>query len=255
MKNQSSINIKLNGYRPTHRNKWWFIHLGVLKLHELMLLEFYADLMGFDKRNDRWGLITVDFKKIARYFRNSPSSIRSWHNRLLRVGLIKKTATKGIYSLTSHERYINPGKWQGKAAYYVGLEKNQPAEKMFQNFGIISQNTEKNVQPVKQIGNIKLKEQTPIVISSSKVESSIYPKRAVVNQPTRTNEEYQRIYDEGGYKFLTPDDMCWIDENIGAKEDVKSNSLEENVTEVFFKGDWQNYQQHLINKREYCKIN
>ena len=57
--------------------------------------------------------------------------------------------------------------------------------------------------------------------------------------------EYQWIYDEGGYKYLTPDDMRWIDQNVKIGIS-KTPTLEENVIDVFFGGDGNFYKQHLI---------
>ena len=237
--------LNLNGYRPSHRNKWWFVSEGILKPQQLMLLEFYTDLMGFDYRNKKRGLVTANFNKIASCFKNSPNTIRGWHKRLLEIGLVKKTEIKGDYYLTCYERYIGPGKWKGKATQYVDLEKNQPAEVMFQNFGINLQAIGQKVQSAVKKSQQKLKTMPSIAISSSKVDSSFIPKRVVVSQPVRTDDEYQRIYDEGGYKYLTPDNMRWIDRNIGVIN-IKTPTLEENIVEVFFNNDFELYQRSIL---------
>ncbi len=243
---ESTSNLKLNGYRASHRNKWRFIQCGLLNIQELSLLEFYADQMGFDRKNSWYGLVQIDFKKTARVFRRCPNAVRNWHKKLLKRGLIKKTAERGIFRLICHERYVNPGKrWQGKAAHYVGLEKNKPVKVMFQNFGINFQIIEDNVQLVVKKKPQNPKESLSVAISSSKVQSNLSSKKSVVYQQSRADEEYQRIYDKGGYKLLTPDDMRWIDENVGVKS-IKRSMLEKNVVETFFNNDYETYKRLTI---------
>ena len=240
-------NISLNGYRASHRNKWRFIQCGILSLQELSLLEFYADTMGFDKRNPQCGLIAVNFENIAYIFGNSPGAVRLWHKRLLAVGLIKETATRGIFSLTCYERYIGPGKWQGKAVEYADSEKNQPVEIMFQNFEINLQEIKQKIQEVEKKPQINLKISPPIAIDSYNVKSSFIPKQVFISQPIRTNEEYQRIYEEGGYRLLLPDDMRWIDGNLGGKSiNANTQTLEEKAIEVFFNNDFELYQRSIL---------
>lgn len=241
------LDIKLNGYRPTHRNKWRFLQLGILKVQELALLEYYADIMGFDKRNSRYGLVLVNFKDIARIFKKSSGAVWLWHKRLLDVGLVKETTTRGVFSLVCHERYISPGKWQGRAAEYVSLEKNQPVEIMFQNFEINLQEIKTNFQPVKKDLPILPKKPSSIAIDSSRVESINYPVGVVVSQKPRTNEAYREMYRQGGFSGFTPDDMRWTDENMRATQVIPCSRLERDFVEVFFKGDWNQYQRHLLN--------
>jgi len=128
---------KLNGYRLTHRNKWRLIENKILILQELALLEYYADIFDFDKNHSNFGLFMVNFGNFSEIFNtSSDNTIRNWHNRLLELGFIKPTGNKNVYRLTIHDRYLTPGKWEGKASDYARQEKDQSIEVILQNFGI-----------------------------------------------------------------------------------------------------------------------
>lgn len=222
---ENTGNLKLNGYRASHRNKWRFIQCGLLNLQELSLLEFYADLMRYGQDNPNYGLFNVNFNEIAKVFGcRSSNTPRNWHSKLLKIGLIQNTKVKNVCLLSCFTRYITPGYWGGESAKYVDLEKNQPVEVMLQNFGINLQLIGHKAQSVAKKELINLKKSPSIAISSSKVQSSLVLNKSVINQQLKTDEEYQRIYDEGGYKFLMPDDMRWIDENMGEVDAKKPTS-------------------------------
>ncbi|MFC1627336.1 hypothetical protein ACFL18_02160 [Patescibacteria group bacterium] len=239
--------MKLNGYRATHRNKWLLIKERILNIQELALLEFYADLVGFDKDNSNYGLFKVSFKKIAELFNcKSINTSRNWHNKLLKLGLIKKTEEKQIYSLSCFKRYITPGRWKGEAAQYVELEKNQPVGVMLQNIGINTQLIGQKTQSVDKKKSFKLKKSPPIAISSSKVQSSISPKKVVIKQKARSDGEYQRIYEEGGYSFLKPDYMKWLDKNVQSEEEITEEITDKDLVEIFFDGDWDSFNQNVV---------
>src|SRR3990167_11412807 len=136
---------KLNGYRPTHRNKWVLIREKILTLQELALWEFYADIVDFDKKHEKFGLFEVDFVDIASLFNCSSNTIRNWHNKLVLLQLIKR-ARKGFYELVSVERFINPSKWNGKAHEFTEKEKDQPIEIILQSFGLDFQTVKEKIQ-------------------------------------------------------------------------------------------------------------
>lgn len=247
MENKNNINIKFNGYRPTHRNKWFFITNGVLSIQELAYWEFCIDLMDFNKDHQDFGCFKVNFTLTASIFRcKSKNTIRNWHNKLLRIGLIKNTGDKSLCQINLAEKFVNPGFWKGKAAEFTNLEKGKSFETILQNFGIDLQTVAEKLQSIVKKRVEKPKKLPSIALDSSKVDSSFIPKQVFISQPIRTNEEYQRIYGGGGYKLLLPDDMRWIDENIKEKN-ITIPTLEEKVIEVFFNNDFELYQQSIID--------
>ncbi|KKP86218.1 MAG: hypothetical protein UR89_C0029G0003 [Candidatus Roizmanbacteria bacterium GW2011_GWA2_35_8] len=99
---------KFNGYRPTHRNKWKFIQEGILSVQELSLLEFYADIVDFDRKHPNFGLFEVNFEEISQVFECSTGTVRGWNNKLILIGFIEKTSKRDWYKLICYERYIDP---------------------------------------------------------------------------------------------------------------------------------------------------
>lgn len=242
---------KLNGYRPTHKNKWLFIQHGILSVQELTLLEFYADIMDFDKTHDIFGTFKPDFEEISLIFNcKSQNTVRNWHNKLLGVGFVSKTNKKGWYTLSCFERYITTGKWGGKATYYEKLEKDQPIAIILQNFDIDLQNIEEKFQPIANQSQEKVEttgNSNSIALGSSmKDEYRYFPKRTVlIRQEVRPDEEYHKIHQENP-EGLTPEDMKWVDENLKEKIVIENDEMEKNIVEVFFNGDWDEYKRHLI---------
>lgn len=142
---------KLNGYRPTHKNKWLFTEYCILTFQELALLEFYADIVDFDKNHDGFGTFITDFIEMERIFRMSDSSLRNWHNELLRLGFIKATGKQSRYRLACFKRFIEPS-WGGEPDKFAKSEVNQPIGFLLQQFGIDPQTIGQKVQ---QVGNKK----------------------------------------------------------------------------------------------------
>jgi len=224
-------NIKLNGFRPSHRNKWRFIQYGILTLQQLCLLEFYADIFDFDKNHPGFGLFVVNFGNFSEIFNtSSDNTIRNWHNKLLELGFIKPTGIKNVYRLAIHDRYINPGKWEGKASDYARQEKDQRIEVILQNFGIDTQLFEKSIQSFVHNHRENEANGTSIAIASSKDE---YKDNPVIIPSIRSEAEYQRMYLENGCTGLTPEEMRWIDENVSENDTPPpKQSLETDRKEV-----------------------
>lgn len=208
---------KLNGWRPTHKNKWLLVSYSILTSMELSLLEFYADIMDFDfKHGEKQGLIEVYYDEIAKFFKCSENTIRNRHNKLLYLGFINETSRKRIYRLACYERYITPGiQWKGKASKYEELERNQPIEIILQSFGLDLQTIEEKLQ---NIGK-KLKERTVIKpnTDSRGLGSS---KDGYKDTPlSHTKDEAE---EEIEYQKLTDDDMEWIIKNVHEQPAIPS---------------------------------
>lgn len=185
---------KLNGYRPTHRNKWRFIQEGLLNIQELALLEFYADIFDFDSRHDEVGLFEVDFHKISKIFNCSVNTIRNWHNKLLKVGFIQRTDNKNLYSLSCYLRYVTPGYWKGEAAKYVEIENNQPVEVILQSFGINLQSSKRKFQPFVKKETNSASNSNSIALGSYKDESRDYQDNQLKElRSIKTDEEYKLV--------------------------------------------------------------
>lgn len=239
---------KLNGYRPSHRNRWMLVENKILSLQELSLLEFYIDLMDFDKKHDGYGKFEVDFKEMMLVFNcKSSNTIRNWHNTLLKLGFIKKTQKHNIYALSTPERNINPGAWGGKASEFAQREKDQPIAVILQNIGIELQAIEEKVQPVVKKGDdLALKGEVKALGSSKDESKDNQVKQVLIKQEARTEEEYQKMYQENP-DGLIPEDMRWVDENVTETLEFTSEN-EKEIVEIYFGGDWGKYQMYLITE-------
>lgn len=208
---------KLNGYRPTHRNRWKLLAEDILSLQQLSLLEYYADIVDFDKSHEKYGLFEVNFEEISQIFKCSTSSVRGWHHIILLLGFVEKSSKKHWFKLVCHERFINPGKWGGQAKHYQEIEKDQPIEIILQSFGINLQTVREKLQQVKKTkGKYKVvtAKTDSIAIGSYKDEykdSLVSP--TLQSTTPRTMEDYKKIKEEEGFKYLTEEDMKWIDEH------------------------------------------
>jgi len=246
----------LNGYRATHRNKWYFIQHGILSVQELALLEFYADLFCFNPAQLNFGTFKVNFEEIRKVFNyKSDSAIRNWHKRLLEVGFIKSTNKPRTFELTCSKRYIGLSeKIKGEANKYQLLEQNQPIEVILQSFGIDFQSIGTNVQPIgiEEDEKIDITVQTKSLAKDSYKDSDTHSscssqKVVVIRQSVRNDAEYQKIYEDGGFKKLTPEDMRWIDENTTEKISIESDEHEKEIVRIYFEGKWDEYRNSLIH--------
>lgn len=223
----------LNGYRATHRNKWYFIQHGILSIQELALLEFYADLFCFNPAQPNFGTFTIKFEEIANVFNcKSDTTVRNWHSRLLQVGFIKTTTKPHVFELSCSKRYIGQSlKIKGEANKYQLLEQNQPIETILQSFGIDFQSIGTNIQPV----GTDDKEKADVTAQTKSLAKDSYKdsdtnlsftsqRYAFIRQAVRSDAEYQQIYADGGYELLTPEDMRWIDEHVFEKVLIESES-------------------------------
>lgn len=248
--------MRLNGYRVSHRNKWYFIQHGILSVQELALLEFYVDLFCFNPSQPNFGTFKVNFEEVQDVFHcKSDTTVRNWHKRLLEVGFIKTTNNPHVFELICSKRYIGQSlKIKGEANKYQLLEQNQPIETILQSFGIDFQSIGKNIQPVGTDDDEKTDAtaQTKLLAKdsyNSDTLSSLGSQRVVViKQAVRNDAEYQKIYADGGFEKLTPDDMRWIDQNTTEKISIESDKQEQEIVRIYFCGNWEEYQKNILIK-------
>lgn len=215
----------LNGWRPTHKNKWLFIKHDILSLQELALLECYADIFDFDNKHTGYSYFEVYFEEIALIFRKSENTIRNWHNKLLSLGFIEKTTRIHKYKIKTPERYITSGKWKGEADYYAKLEKDQSIEIILSNFGIEYGRDGEKIQPVVKNKASTASKVPSIALGSSKDQSrDKQVTRGLDVKERKSPQEYEEKAKESQLEGLSADDMQWIDESLSgesSKEEAK----------------------------------
>lgn len=99
---------------------------------------------------------------------------------------------------------------------------------------------------VSEISDSTKAETTAPFRDSSKIGFDVYPKTVVIKQDVRSKEEYERMYKDGGFQGLLPDDMRWIDENVREVIEISDELTEESIIKMYFSGDKDRYSRHLI---------
>jgi hypothetical protein len=213
--------VNSNAYRPSHRNRFLLVQHEVLTRDEFIILEYCLDQMGFDRRNEKFGRVEIDFNTISsvlQYSTKPPfNSIRTKIKKFVELGILITTGKKNTFEVFNAERYIATSKkWGGKASEFREAEHNKPFEQIVQNIAPNFQTTEQIVQPLEQNVRKYLKVDAPRTLVSSKVNSNV--NNPVVTTPPITNKrtmaDYQRFYDEGIYQPLVPEEMKWLDEHM-----------------------------------------
>lgn len=81
--------------------------------------------------------------------------------------------------------------------------------------------------------------------ASFKSEFNVYPRRIVIRQRVKRDEEYQQLSISAGFTKLTPEDMRWIDENVTEELTIENEEMEKQMVETYFNGDWKEYRKNL----------
>lgn len=140
-------------------------------------------------------------------------------------------------------------------------EKNTPKIANFNHFTLkgaqsyVSAETKTvNDEPISDSGrpsnNSEISENLQATDSSSfntsfKSEFNVYPRRVVIQQRVRSEEEYQQLSISAGFTKLTHEDMRWIDENITEMITVENEEMEKKIVATYFKEDWNEYKKNL----------
>ncbi|MFH1792732.1 MAG: hypothetical protein ABH819_03815 [Patescibacteria group bacterium] len=246
--------MKLNGYRASHRNKWFLITTGVLTPQEFLLFEYYLDLMAFDKnKGNKFAVFEVFPNEVAQVFDKHEDTVENWHNGLLSKGFIQLVdKNRKLYTVKTPLRYIiGLAQWGGEASRYAKEEKDQAQEIILENIRFSHPKSEHVLQDSNETA-LKPVNTTENSLSSSKgnsiVSSSIGSNKVVlIKQKVRSDEEYQKIYTEGSFDVLTPDDMKWIDQNVQEKIEILNDEHEKEIVRIYFDGKWDEYRGSLIN--------
>lgn len=249
--------MKLNGARASHRNRWQLIQNGFLTIQEFSLFEYYIDMTDFDFRHTKFGLFEYLPEQIAEIFDKEVNTIMSWHRQLIKKKLIYQIdRRRSLFGITNPERYnIARNTALEHARQEKGISFQELCEIICQLNQKINQNIEKNkfLQPElgiesapKAIGIPLRKESRSNVYPFSKGNNELVRKKVLLRQESRSDFEYKQIQSDGDYKYLTVEDMKWIDENVTETIEVKTDEQEKNAVDEFFDGDWENYKRHLI---------
>lgn len=232
----------LNGYRASHKNKWFLITKRILTPQQFILFEYYLDLMVFDKEHkDLFGKFQAYPEEVANVFNKTVESINEWNNGLIAKGFISLVNKKRcIYTVKSPLRYVvGLDQWRGEASIYAKAEKKKPEEFILGNMVFFLQK-EENIQPKSsKNGDTTINTTENSLISSNNgLVSSSYSVRVVdLKLKIRTSEEYNKIYEESGFKGLSPDDMRIADEVTHEEVVIESEKQEQEIIQEWFSGN------------------
>lgn len=208
--------MKSNGYRAVHRNRWLLLREEVLNLREFILLEFLIDNMDFDPNHgEKYGTYEFFPEEITIIFNKTSETINEWHKGLLKKGIVGVHDLKrGLYKIAKPERYLTNANFKGNAHKYAKEETNCQLEKLLQNICLFPEVIGKKLfgsEIILKIRKKSLDKRTSKAISSSKVQSNVYPKKIVINQEDRSDQEYKELQEK--YEIST-EDMKWIDADV-----------------------------------------
>lgn len=211
MKTTNELVKRLKGYHKTFRGRYLLLMLGALTDEEFILLELgFSVLVDWDKKNhpDNYGSFGYTQEEIGSFLKWDKSKVSRTAMKLIQKGFWGKRSDGRItvigYEIQEHLPEITREKGIVNLQEYI-------LKMQLENAKI--QQINANLQPVASKGKDVTRAydvarmqyfvpKEPLV--SSKGNSSIL----------RSNEEYQRRQEEGGYTMLTIDDMKWIDKNI-----------------------------------------
>lgn len=225
--------MKLNGYRASHKNKWFLITKQILSIQEFVLFECYLDKMAFDKSHEgKFALFEAFPDDIALVFDKTNETVQTWHNGLLKKGFIKPVDEKRhLYTIKNPLRYIvGLEMWGGEASKYTHEEKDKTQEFILENIRFSRSESEKILADFDEIAS-EPSTFTENSLGSSKDSSIVVPsvcskKVVVIKQEVRTDAEYQKIYADGNFKGLPPDEMKFIDQISSEEIEVENNEQE-----------------------------
>lgn len=163
----------LNGFRASHRNRWYLVRDHFLTLQQFTLFEFYIDQADYDGHHKKFGAFEVYFDDIATIFGKSVDTIRSWHNQLVEKRLIREFDKKRKYCcICRPQRYGIDKSKKGDAYFQAEIEKVVSTTEMLLPFIQFSPLTDENTP--ENIPNL-LKDSSPKALVSSKEESRFSP--------------------------------------------------------------------------------
>lgn len=167
--------MKLNGYRPSHRNRWHLISEKVLSREEFLVFEVYLDSMVCYRDKDLFGQANVTLEEIAKILGyKSASGVSKHRAKLVKLGILIPTSKESVFKIYNAERYLpKNSKSIGKASAFAEGEKNQPAESILENIGSHIQLNENRLQQ-----NEDHLQYNEIKLQHSETKSIILPKQS-----------------------------------------------------------------------------
>lgn len=247
------LDKKLKGWHRHFRGRFLLIKNGVLKEEEYVLWDvsfsLLADWDSSESHVDIRGSFPHNFAEISYYLNCDPSSVSRRSKKLFELGLWRKRDDGRIevcgYSIVDHLTEIT------KKSQTVNLQ-DYIANPHFTNAFLNSPDVKthdssaKGFSPQPPQSDAYLHDQQskdPLV--SFKGESNVSLVKMVnIKGKVRTDEEYEKIYEENGNQGLSIEDMKFIDETLVERR-VVDELNEADIVNTFFEGNWEEYKKNI----------
>ena len=202
---------------------------------EYRLYDLYFAAYGWDKTyKETYGTVEFPDREIGNILSWSPAKVCRTRNRLLKKGIISvRNENENIYKI------LPPPSLPDNLTALE--EKIAWMQKLISPLQQAGASPKQDVAPVQQTQGYS---GDSSIVSYKDQYSLVYPKKLLIKQEVRTEEEYQQMYQENP-NFPIPEDMRWIDENLKEVIEVSAEN-EKQVVDLYFDGDWQRYQRSLI---------
>lgn len=186
-----------NGVLASYRDKFVFLKQGFLKDEELVAYDYFIHLADFDENHDKFGTFErLTNEVLGSGLGWSGDKLRRNLNALLNKGMLK-LKNKKVIEVVGFSIYLPKYAFRQKKSdeYLSGLF----AEVRSENAKMLIQKADL----LKSDGDLATKSTVISDIGSYKVNTSYQ----------RSKKEYDLVVEEGNYKYLTADDMRWLDIN------------------------------------------
>ncbi|OGH39052.1 MAG: hypothetical protein A2905_00435 [Candidatus Levybacteria bacterium RIFCSPLOWO2_01_FULL_36_10] len=203
MRNKSQLlDNKYHGWYPTYRGKFLLLKNKVISKEAFILYEASVAFSDWDKEHKTYGLLSLSQSEIESQLGFSKGYVSRYGGTLIEKGLWEK--------LPDNIRVVGFELIEIKLLKEI-VKKNKVVD--LQKYLVETQ------QLVANKGELDAKERACLSPQSvadlqqplSKSDIGSFKDKYYI---PRTDEEYERMWKEGNYQSLTPDDMKWLDNNI-----------------------------------------
>lgn len=186
-----------------------------LKPSELGYFIILLNSADWDEDEYRKGFIRHDLNKLANLWGIPNTTLYDNIKKLKAKKLL--ISERGAYRINNFNRFTLKG-----AQAYV---KEKPSSEYLNQLPEISESHS-------ELSELVQTNEAPPFNDSSKVEFNSYPKKVLIKQEVRSDEWYESIHQSEGYKYLTPEDMRWIDENLTEEVEINDQESDQQASPV-----------------------
>ncbi len=176
---------------------------GTISTKELGYFFIAVSSADWNEGEHRFGIIRHELKNLAKIWNIPYTTLHQNFVLLCNKGFLFRQ--RGCFLVKDFEKFQPPLKQHRKSV------SDEELEKIFGKSLLLSEesNLKSGISDFHQV----TVQQTNNV--SNKVNNNT-DQYAIIQPLLRTSSDYQRIYIEGNYQGLTPDDMEWLDSHISA---------------------------------------